>query len=181
MKIIFSFYDYKGFYYAVGGVFERWFESKPKYYLTSIIDKTQHRFESLEDAKVQAILNCLDMVKLECDSTILIDDYVWITEDGKKLKRGLGMALQDALADKLKFRPTIIGISTKQSDKPIPYCQEIYRGVNNNLPIYVTSSEYALIEYDVMMVKRMHGDGRIPTLLECVKKKVKEYNSEPDI
>jgi hypothetical protein len=168
MIVAFDTFRYKKFAYTVGAVFDFWDASKPKYYVTS-----KRPFKAGE-SEVNYILECLKMLD-EYDIThILVDGYVWTTSDGVELNKGFGAYLSERLDNMWISHPTVIGVTDKEFPKPIPYSVEIVRGDKEG-SLWVTSSEYFLTESDAKLVRNMHGNEVIPTIIQCVKNKIKEY------
>ena len=90
--------------------------------------------------------------------TIIVDGYVWLSDDRQP---GLGWYLYSALEEKIP----VIGVA-KSEYKDISGAIKIYRG-RSNKPLYVTSAGLPENEA-IRLIKMMHGDFRIPTLLKYV-------------
>jgi deoxyribonuclease V len=90
--------------------------------------------------------------------TIIIDGYVWLTDDGGKQKPGLGARLFDAFEEAVP----IIGVA-KTRFKGAP-AVEILRGKSVQ-PLFVTAAGMAPAAA-AENVRDMHGDYRLPTMIK---------------
>ena len=99
---------------------------------------------------------------LEC---ILIDGFVYL---GKTREPGLGKHLRDLLEEKI----AVIGVA-KTSFRDTPKSCEVLRGTSRK-PLYVTADG---IKEDKarFLIKSMHGQDRIPTLLKYVDRLCKSF------
>lgn len=89
---------------------------------------------------------------------LIIDGYVY-------LKSPLNLGLGGYLAERLSYEAAVIGVAKnylKVADKYV----EVYRGKSKK-PLYVSSVNFPLNEAE-RLVKSMHGNNRIPTLLKQV-------------
>jgi deoxyribonuclease V len=96
-------------------------------------------------------------VKPNC---IIVDGFVYL--DGKT-KPGLGKKLFDYLNGEVN----IIGVAKNPYDTILKEC-EVYRGKSQK-PLYVTSVGIDITQAK-KLVKSMHGEFRVPTLLKRVDK-----------
>ena len=89
---------------------------------------------------------------------ILIDGYVHL---GSSREPGLGKHLRDMLEQKV----AVIGVA-KTAYKDTPKSCEVLRGKSRN-PLYVTADGITQ-DRAVFLIRNMHGNDRIPTLLKHV-------------
>ncbi|MEL7146525.1 MAG: endonuclease V [Bacteroidota bacterium] len=108
------------------------------------------------------ILGDINLTLVEC---IVVDGYVFLDDD---LKKGLGAHLFDALQGK---KP-VVGLAKSSFKKCKQYSREVLRG-SSSKPLYVTAVGTELDEA-VDCIRQMHGDFRIPTLLQQMDSKTKE-------
>jgi hypothetical protein len=100
---------------------------------------------------------------------------VWLSEDGKELTKGLGARLNDAIKLRYGIEKEIVGIAKNPYHVDIPNCHEVKHGLESEKPLYVTCSNVDNAKYYSVLVSRMHGDYRIPTILKAVDKKTREF------
>lgn len=180
MIIAFDTYYYNGYSYTVGGVFESWSSSDVSYYVTSKRECIDAEYKSgeLYKRELPCIMQCLSMVNLDNIDTIIVDGFVWLSEDGIELSKGLGARLNDAIQRIHGTMKTIVGIAKNPYHVKIPSCIEVKHGLESEKPLYVTCSELGYAEYYATLVSRMHGDYRIPTILKLVDTKTREFKSK---
>lgn len=182
MIIAFDTYYYNGFSYTVGGVFNSWGDSDVCYYVTSRRDCIDAEYEpgELYKRELPCIMQCLSLIDVENIDTIIIDGFVWLSEDGKTLVKGLGARLDEAIQRKYCTTKDIIGIAKNKYHVDIPYCEEVTRGLESNKPLYVTCNNTDYTKHFSTLVSRMHGDYRIPTIIKAVDTKTRElkYHGE---
>lgn len=179
MIIAFDTYYYEGYSYTVGGVFESWTSSDVSYYVTSRRECIDAEYKSgeLYKRELPCIMECLSLVNLDSIDTIIIDGYVWLSEDGKELTKGLGARLDDAIQRVHCSVKNIVGIAKNPYHVKIPNCFEVKHGLESEKPLYVTCSNTDYAEHYSVLVSRMHGDYRIPTILKLVDTKTRELKS----
>jgi deoxyribonuclease V len=105
------------------------------------------------------LLDILDTVQQPIQ-TIVIDGYVWLSADGRP---GLGAVLFSALAEKI---PVIGAAKTRFRDDT--WSIPVTRGQSTR-PLYVTAAGIAADEA-ACAIRAMHGEHRIPTMLNCADK-----------
>lgn len=180
MIVAFDTYYYNGFSYTVGGVFKSWGDKEVSYYATSIrtcID-AEYKPGELYKRELPAIMQCLATLNIDTIDTIIVDGFVWLSEDGKTLIKGLGARLQDAIYNKYNTKKTIVGIAKNRYHVKIPECVDLERGLVTAKPIFITCSESCLTEHYASQVKVMHGDYRIPSIIKAVDSKTRELMSK---
>jgi deoxyinosine 3'endonuclease (endonuclease V) len=176
MIIAFDTYYYEGYSYTVGGVFESWTDSDVCYYVTSKRDCIDSEYKSgeLYKRELPCIMQCLSMVNIENIDTIVIDGFVWLSNDGNELIKGLGARLNDAIKMRYGVEKNIVGVAKNPYHVKIPNCIEIKHGLESEKPLFVTCNDEEYVEYYAVLVSRMHGDYRIPTILKLVDSKSRE-------
>ena len=182
MIVAFDTYYYNGFSYTVGGVFKSWGDKDVSFYATSIrtcID-ADYKPGELYKRELPAIMQCLATLNIDTIDTIIVDGFVWLSEDGKTLTKGLGAHLQDAIFNKYNTKKTIIGIAKNRYHFKIPECVDLERGLISAKPIFITCSETCLTEHYATQVKVMHGDYRIPSIIKAVDTKTRELSTKHD-
>lgn len=179
MIIAFDTYYYEGYSYTVGGVFESWTSSDVSYYVTSRRECIDAEYKSgeLYKRELPCIMECLSLVNLDNIDTIIVDGYVWLSEDGKELTKGLGARLDDAIQRVHCSVKNIVGIAKNPYHVKIPNCFEVKHGLESEKPLYVTCSNTDYAEHYSVLVSRMHGDYRIPTILKLVDTKTRELKN----
>lgn len=182
MIIAFDTYYYNGYSYTVGGVFDSWACNDVSYYVTSkrmCID-AEYKSGELYKRELPAIMQCLSMVNLDSIDTIVVDGFVWLSEDGKELTKGLGARLDDEIQRKYCTLKNIVGIAKNPYHTKIPHCIEVKHGLESEKPLYITCNDVENTKYYATLIKRMHGDYRIPTILKLVDTKTREFKSKID-
>lgn len=180
MIVAFDTYYYNGFSYTVGGVFKSWGDKEASYYVTSkrtCID-AEYKSGELYKRELPCIMQCLSFLNIEEIELIIVDGFVWLSEDGKTLTKGLGARLQDAIMEKYKTKKTIVGVAKNRYHVEIPDCMVIERGLTSSKPLFVTCSETCFAEHYSIQVKRMYGDYRIPNILKAVDRKTRELSED---
>jgi len=183
MIIAFDTYYYDGFSYTVGGVFESWTDSEVRYYVTSkrnLID-CEYKSGELYKRELPCIMQCLSLVNIENIDTIVVDGFVWLSEDGKGTIKGLGARLNDAIKLRYGIEKNIVGIAKNPYHVEIPNCKEVIRGLESKKPLFITCSNQEESEYYSVLISRMHGDYRIPTIIKAVDTKSREYLEEYEL
>lgn len=176
MIVAFDTYYYDGYSYTVGGVFESWADPKVKYYTTSkrLVIDAEYKSGELYKRELPCIMQCLSMINVDNIDTIIVDGFVWLSEDGKELTKGLGARLYDAIKEKYGFDISIVGVAKNPYHVDIPNCRKVFRGVESKKPLYVTCSTPDITEYYAILIRKMHGDNRIPTILKAIDSKSRE-------
>jgi deoxyribonuclease V len=143
----------------VGGIlFRDWTDEKPlKELVISCSIPDNYMPGQFYRRELPCIAALLEQVPEALDC-ILIDGYVHL---GRAREPGLGKHLRDMLEQKV----AVIGVA-KTAYKDTPKSCEVLRGKSRN-PLYVTADG---IKQDraAFLIKNMHGQDRIPTLLKYV-------------
>ncbi|WP_444928240.1 endonuclease V [Microbulbifer sp. TRSA002] len=151
--------DYRDPGAMVAGVgFENWSAPEPEQlYLSKIESTLAYEPGAFYKRELPCILTLIEEHKIEAE-LIVIDGYVFL---GGEQKPGLGAHLYSALQQEVP----IIGVA-KKPFKDTPVEAELLRGKSVK-PLYISSLGLPLPEAK-KLVKKMHGDHRIPTLLKRV-------------
>ena len=108
--------------------------------------------------------------------TIIVDGFVWLSENGKTLTKGLGAMLQEAIFKLYGRKKTIVGVAKNRYHMEIPECVVLERGLESKKPLFITCSETCFSEFYASQIKVMHGDYRIPSILKSVDMKTRELS-----
>jgi len=149
--------------------FENWEDENPKHQFSEIKDGVcEYIPGEFYKRELPCILSLLDKIKSEIIeiSTIIIDGFVYLDDDKKA---GLGKHLYDSLDEKIP----VIGVAktnfaTVQKEK-----KELKRGTSET-PLYISSVGID-VETATDLIKKMHGNYRIPTLLKKVDTLTRQY------
>ena len=182
MIVAFDTYYYNGFSYTVGGVFKTWGAKEVSYYVTSkrnCID-AEYKPGELYKRELPCIMQCLDMMNIDEIECIIIDGFVWLSEDGKECTKGLGARLYDAIYNKYGAHITIVGVAKNRYHVDIPNCVKIERGLESKKPLFITCSLEFMTDMWASLIKGMHGDYRIPTILKAVDSKTRDFCDKID-
>lgn len=178
MIVAFDTYYYNGFSYTVGGVFKSWGDKEVSYYVTSkrtCID-SEYISGELYKRELPCILQCLKMMNIDEIETIIVDGFVWLSEDGKTLTKGLGAILQDAIFKLYGMKKTIVGVAKNRYHVDIPECVVLERGLESKKPLFITCSETCFTEFYASQIKVMSGEYRMPNILKSVDAKTRELS-----
>lgn len=180
MIVAFDTYYYNGYSYTVGGVFKFWGDKEVAYYVTSRRNGIDADYKpgELYKREMPCIMQCLSMLNLDHIDTIIIDGFVWLSEDGKTLTKALGARLQDEIFNKYQTKKTIVGIAKNKYHVDIPDCVEVERGLESKKPLFITCSETCFTEHYAAHIKGMYGDYRIPNIIKAVDNRTREFGEE---
>lgn len=128
-----------------------------KTYVVEVSDIKPYEPGAFYKRELPCILKLLESIDENLD-LIIIDGFVHL---GESKRDGLGMHLYSAL----KQSTPVIGVA-KKAFAGTPEEFEIYRG-NSKKPLWVTSVGIDLQD-SKSLIKTMHGEHRIPTLLRRV-------------
>ncbi len=118
--------------------------------------------------ELPCIMGLLDLVDSSSLSTLIIDGYVILNDEGKW---GLGGYLYHELGQAIP----IIGVAKRNFHSNTLHVREVVRGASKN-PLYVSSMGMDLDEA-AAHIQQMDGPFRMPDLLKLVDTKTKEENS----
>ncbi|MFK7773812.1 MAG: endonuclease V [Saprospiraceae bacterium] len=147
--------------------FENWDDSSPtdfkKILLENIADYEPGKFYLRE---LPCILESLSQYNLDKVDTIIIDGFVWLNSEKKP---GLGAYLFENLENKIP----IIGVAKRKFHGENVFMKMIERGESKN-PLFITA-EGIEVKEAAELIRNMHGDFRIPTLLRVVDQLSREW------
>lgn len=147
--------------------FQNWGDSSPihskKILLENIADYEPGKFYLRE---LPCIIASLNQFELDQVDTIIIDGFVWLNSEKKP---GLGAYLFEILEKKIP----IIGVAKRKFHGENIFMETIERGESKN-PLFITA-EGMEVTKAAELIKNMHGEFRIPTLLKAVDQLSREW------
>lgn len=182
MIAIFSVEMQGGYSYAVGGLMDSWHDLKVSYFVESR-RKIEVYETDVDSIRIKAITNALRNLtyrSVSDISDIVIDGYVWTSDNGDDSKEAYGMKLKGEISRIFGTCPTIIGVSTEFWHCNIPKSEEIER---NGVSLLITSSSSFLSSTDAEMIRTMEGEDVLPSPICEVIEKVKAfmYDDEEEV
>ena len=135
-------------------------DSKPVEVITTAIPQVEEyipgQFYKRELPCLLQLLNNIDLSDLEL---LIIDGYVYTDNNHSP---GLGAHLWEAINRKVP----VAGVAKTRHEGNSQLCTEVYRGSSKN-PLFISAIG---IEMDKVaaLIKDMHGENRIPTLLRTL-------------
>lgn len=169
MILAFDTYYYDGKAKTIAVSFNDWEDEVPIQIYTDIIEGVaDYQPGSFYKRELPCILSALKQVNLETVDLIIVDGYVILEE--KHL--GLGGYLYQALKGEIP----VVGIAKSEFVSKTSVFKKVFRGESKK-PLYVTSIG---IDKDTICnaIERMHGNYRMPTLLQIVDTKTKENTNK---
>ncbi len=146
--------------------FNKWTDSDPiKIYEEIITGVAKYEPGSFYKRELPCILSLLEKISLDKIDLIIVDSYVILDDKGKL---GLGGHLFNELNNQIP----IIGVAKSGYKEIKNNVRELLRGESKK-PLYISAMGIELnlaFEY----IKSMHGNYRIPTLLQIMDSKTKE-------
>lgn len=115
--------------------------------------------------ELPCLLNILEEIDLKTVDGIVVDGYVYLDD---QMKKGLGAHLYDELSAQIP----VIGLAKSSFLKSKRHSIEVLRG-SSIKPLYVTAIGMP-VDTAADHIRRMHGDFRIPTLLQQLDSQTKE-------
>lgn len=135
-----------------------WADAEPAAsYVTSCDVAGEYESGSFYKRELPPLLQVLSAVSCPLEA-VLVDGYVWLGEGNEP---GLGARLYDAL----ERRVAVVGVA-KRPYRGSGFARAVLRR-NSKRPLYVTAAGMD-VEKAVELVRSMHGEHRIPTLLKEV-------------
>ena len=107
--------------------------------------------------ELPCIMSLLSQIDLANITTIIVDGFVFLDDDGKK---GLGAHLYD----ELKAKIPVIGVAKRDFATINKLRKEVYRGESKS-PLFVTAIGMEL-DVAAQRIQHMQGDFRMPALLK---------------
>jgi len=142
--------------------FKNWESSVPDYEFSEIKEGVEEYIPGqFYKRELPCILSLLEKIKTQIEEIfcIVIDGFVYLDDE---MKPGLGKHLFDALNGEIP----VIGVAKTNFATVEKYKSPLKRG-NSDTPLYISSVGIDTDSaYD--LIKKMHGDFRIPTLLKKV-------------
>lgn len=178
MIISFDSYYYDGYSYTVGGVFEKWDDKKPSYYITSKRECIDSEYipGELYKRELPCIMQCLEIVDINTIDTIIVDGFVWLSNNGYEMTKGLGKHLQTEIEKVYNKNIMVVGIAKNKYHTTIPNCIEIKRGKSKK-PLWITCSVVYYTEQYAKLIEGMSGENRIPDIIKMVDMKTRTINN----
>ncbi len=115
--------------------------------------------------ELPCILSLLEKIDLNNIDLIIVDSFVLLDDEGKW---GLGAYLYDILKEQIP----VIGVAKTGFHKNKKNVRELLRGKSSK-PLYISAVGLDL-DNAYSHIKAMHGDYRMPTLLQILDQKTKE-------
>jgi deoxyinosine 3'endonuclease (endonuclease V) len=166
MIIAFDTYYYENKAKTIGVSFNKWENDKPIEIYSEIIEGiAEYEPGSFYKREMPCILSLLKKIDLNDIQFIIVDGYVILDDNGKY---GLGGHLYENLGEKIP----IIGVAKSGYDSNKLNSKALLRGESKK-PLYISAIGIELnlaFEY----IKSMHGNYRMPTLLQIMDTKTKE-------
>lgn len=142
--------------------FEDWEKAVPDYEFSEIKEGVEEYIPGqFYKRELPCILSLLEKIKTQIKdiSCIIIDGFVYLDDD---MKAGLGKHLFDALNGEIP----VVGVAKTNFATVEKHKLPLKRG-KSETPLYISSVGIDMeTAYD--LIKKMHGDFRIPTLLKKV-------------
>lgn len=166
MIIAFDTYYFDNKAKTIGVSFNQWVDETPLKIHTETIEGIEEyepgSFYKRELPCILSILNTIDIDKIEL---IIVDSYVILDDNGKL---GLGGHLYESLGKQIP----IIGVAKTGFHSNKLNTKQLLRGESKK-PLFVSAIGIELnLAYE--HIKSMHGNYRMPTLLQLMDSKTKE-------
>ncbi len=166
MILAFDTYYFENKAKTVGISFEDWTDERPNNIYNEIIkDVPDYEPGAFYKRELPCILSLLQNINLNNITYIIVDSFVLLNDNDKL---GLGGYLYYELDQKIP----VIGVAKSGFHENKKNVKELLRGKSKK-PLFVSAIGLELIEaYN--KIKSMHGDYRMPTLLQILDTKTKE-------
>ncbi len=146
--------------------FENWSDNIPaQIYSETIEGIADYEPGAFYKRELPCILSLIKQIDLNQVNYIIVDSFVVLNDNGKL---GLGGHLFEALNKKIP----IIGVAKSGFHENKKNVKELLRG-DSKKPLYISAIGVDL-ENAHEMIKSMHGNYRMPTLLQILDTKTKE-------
>ncbi|MEL6534756.1 MAG: endonuclease V [Bacteroidota bacterium] len=153
--------------FTVAVAFEDWLSEKPsKVYTELLSEVAPYEPGAFYKRELPCILSLLQSISVTQIDTIIVDGYVILDEERAY---GLGGYLFKTLEEKVP----VIGVAKSPYKNPHPYMRELFRG-NSQRPLFISSLGIPLA-HATHLVGQMHGDFRMPTLLQILDTTTKQW------
>ena len=149
--------------------FNDWQDEEPLHIYSEIIEGVaDYEPGSFYKRELPCIVSLLQQINIEEIDAIVIDGYTTLEEN----KLGLGGHLYEKFDRKIP----IIGVAKSQYQSNTSNYKALLRGESIR-PLYISAIGISL-EEAYIHIKMMHGNFRMPTLLQLVETRTKERNNE---
>lgn len=146
--------------------FNDWTDSEPaNAYEETIEGVDEYEPGAFYKRELPCILSLLNKIEIDNIEVIIVDGYVILDDNGK-------IGLGGFLFEKLEKRIPIVGVAKTGFHNNQNNVVELFRGKSKK-PLYITARGIVL-EQAKNRIKLMHGDYRMPTLLQILDTKTKE-------
>lgn len=166
MILAFDTYYFENKAITVGIGFLSWQDEKPLQIYSEILEGiAEYEPGSFYKRELPCIVSLLKTIELSEIELIIVDSYVQLDDNGKL---GLGGHLYEKLDQKIP----VIGVAKSGYHQNKINNKALLRGKSKN-PLYISAIGIELniaFEY----IKSMHGEYRMPTLLQILDSKTKE-------
>ncbi len=146
--------------------FENWTDEQPTQIYSEVIEGVpDYEPGAFYKRELPCIMSLLKNINLNEVSCIIVDSFVLLNDMGK-------LGLGGYLYNELDKKTPIIGVAKSGFHENKKNVKELIRGESKK-PLYISAIGLELQEaYE--MVNAMHGDYRMPTLLQILDTKTKE-------
>ena len=166
MILAFDTYYYNNKAKTVGLGLANWSDETPMVVYREILkDVEEYEPGAFYKRELPCILSLLKRVSLEEVKYIIVDSFVVLDDDGRL---GLGGYLYEALDKKIP----IIGVAKTSFFGNEKNVVELYRGESKK-PLYISAKGVDLLKAK-KLIQSMHGNFRIPTMLQILDAKTKD-------
>ncbi len=146
--------------------FEKIEDNEPKKIYSEITENiADYEPGSFYKRELPCILSLLKKIELNNVEYIIVDSFVYLDDNGKI---GLGGHLYNELNKEIP----IIGVAKSSFESNKKLTKSLLRGISKK-PLYISSIGIEL-EKAYEKIKNMHGEYRMPTLLQILDTKTKE-------
>lgn len=157
---------YKTNYAKNVGVLFNWSDEAPSDTIVTQLTEVEEYVPGLfYKRELPCLLDVINQVDLSKVDAIVVDGHVYIDNDKNF---GLGGYLWEALSQKVP----VIGVAKRAFHKNELTNEPVLRGDSKN-PLYVSAIGLTL-EIAVQRIEAMHGDYRMPTILQILDTETKE-------
>ena len=154
----FDTYYYDTYAKTVCLSFEDWSaEKESNIYIENLDIPSGYESGLFYKRELPCIVSLLPQIQLRDQDIILVDGYVTLTDQSK-------MGLGGYLFESLKGAYTVVGVAKNGYASDDTGRREVYRG-DSKKPLFVTAISMD-VDNAIPMIRSMHGEFRIPTLLK---------------
>lgn len=151
---------------AVGALIQNWGDAAAAQHVIRYIDSVEeYEPGAFYKRELPCIMEVLNQIDLSGISYIIVDGFVVLDDLGKP---GLGAYVYESLTPKVP----VIGVAKSNFHQNLKNVIPVLRGESNN-PLYVTAIGIDL-QQAADLVKSMHGEFRLPTVLKEMDRITKE-------